>query len=106
MDELILVVVAVFLIYFVLALVFAWVYEALVRRSILHSVREAGGDLIRIERKRVRYHARKGNGPARQKDNGISQPRYMVRYRTKRGEEFTRLCTLSPSGHVVWYDEN
>ncbi|MDT8305150.1 MAG: hypothetical protein RRC07_04390 [Anaerolineae bacterium] len=105
MDELVVVVVAVFLVYFVLALVFAWVYETLVRRSILSSVRQAGGELIRIERMRARYHARKGKGQSQRNGDGASKPRYVVRYRTPRGEEFTRLCTLSLSGHVAWYDE-
>lgn len=106
MNELIFAVVAVFLVYFVLALLFAWLYEQLVRRSILNSVRTVGGELIKIDKLRARAGMEPAKRPVQPKRDRGSWPRYVVRYRTKRGEELTRLCTLSPSGQVNWYDES
>jgi hypothetical protein len=102
MDAMVLAVVTVLLVYFVVALLFEWAYEGFVRRRILSRVREAGGELIRLERIRESSGLRTLGSSVQ---DGSSRLRYLVRYRTKKGEELTRLCILSSSGSVVWYDE-
>lgn len=102
MDAMVVAVVAVLVVYFVVALLFGWAYGAFMRRRILTRVRDAGGELIKLERIRESSGLRTLGSSVQ---DGSSRLRYLVRYRTKRGEELTRLCLLSSSGSVVWYDE-
>jgi len=89
-------------VYLALGMMLAVCYQWFVRRNVMQRVREAGGELLQMQRwdgQPLR------SGSAKRGQTRLGGSYYLVKYRTEVGHELTRMCKMSPFGGVFWYDE-
>lgn len=90
------------MVYLAFGMMLAVCYQWFIRRNILQRVREAGGELLQMQRLNGQPAPSRSS---RQGQTRLAGAYYVVKYRTEVGHELTRMCKLSPFGGVFWYDE-
>ena len=92
-------------VYLTLGMMLAVSYQWFIRRNVVQRVRQAGGELLQMQRLEGQPSPSRSSRPTGRGQTPLSGKYYVVKYRTDGGNELTRMCKLTPFGGVFWYDE-